>query len=131
MRVLVLGATGFIGARLSAALAASGHDGHGGAAAGHVIMANTGNAALQDRTLARVEPGVTAGSGRRTLAEELLSHLKLGEVERLRYVSTGGTSVDGWVVKPPGFDRSTAKLLQKRTAGSVYDYKHGLLSWHG
>ena len=38
-------------------------------------MANTGNAALQDRTLARVEPGVTAGSGRRTLAEELHSHL--------------------------------------------------------
>ena len=38
--------------------------------------------------------------------EELLSRLKLGEVERIRYASTGGTSVDGWIVKPPGFDRS-------------------------
>ncbi|PYP75406.1 MAG: S9 family peptidase [Gemmatimonadetes bacterium] len=57
-----------------------------------------------------VRLGTTPNSGEVTqltrVNEELLSHLKLGEVERLRFVSTGGTSVDGWVVKPPGFDPS-------------------------
>ena len=37
---------------------------------------------------------------------DMLSRVKLGEVERIRYVSSGGAAVDGWVVKPPGFDRT-------------------------
>src|SRR5207244_1707648 len=36
--------------------------------------------------------------------EDLLARIKLGDVERVTYTSTNGTKVDGWVVKPPGFD---------------------------
>jgi dipeptidyl aminopeptidase/acylaminoacyl peptidase len=36
--------------------------------------------------------------------DDLLANVKLGEVERIRYASTGGATVDGWIVKPPGFD---------------------------
>ena len=36
--------------------------------------------------------------------EDMLSRIKLGDVERITYTSTSGTKVDGWVVKPPGFD---------------------------
>jgi dipeptidyl aminopeptidase/acylaminoacyl peptidase len=38
--------------------------------------------------------------------EDVLGRVKLGDVERVRYTSTGNTTVDGWVVKPPGFDPS-------------------------
>ncbi|HEU4565683.1 MAG TPA: S9 family peptidase [Gemmatimonadaceae bacterium] len=38
--------------------------------------------------------------------EDLLARVRLGEVERIRYASTGGTQVDGWIVKPPDFDPS-------------------------
>ena len=38
--------------------------------------------------------------------EDVLARVKLGQVERVRYTSTGGTTVDGWVVKPPNFDAS-------------------------
>ena len=36
----------------------------------------------------------------------MLARIKLGDVDRIRYASTGGTLVDGWIVKPPGFDPS-------------------------
>jgi len=36
--------------------------------------------------------------------DDLLARINLGDVERVRYASTGGAQVDGWVVKPPGFD---------------------------
>jgi dipeptidyl aminopeptidase/acylaminoacyl peptidase len=38
--------------------------------------------------------------------DDLLSRIKLGEVERVVYTSTSGTKVDGWLVKPPAFDAS-------------------------
>jgi dipeptidyl aminopeptidase/acylaminoacyl peptidase len=38
--------------------------------------------------------------------DDVLGRVKLGTVERVRYTSTGNTTVDGWVVKPPGFDAS-------------------------
>ncbi|HET9268845.1 MAG TPA: S9 family peptidase, partial [Vicinamibacterales bacterium] len=38
--------------------------------------------------------------------EDLLAGVTLGEVEHIRYESTGGTKVDGWIVKPPAFDPS-------------------------
>ena len=34
----------------------------------------------------------------------VLSGLRLGELEEVSYQSTGGTKIQGWVVKPPGFD---------------------------
>jgi dipeptidyl aminopeptidase/acylaminoacyl peptidase len=36
--------------------------------------------------------------------EDLLARVRLGEVERLRFASSGGARVEGWLVKPPGFD---------------------------
>lgn len=38
--------------------------------------------------------------------EDLLAGVTLGEVENIRYESTGGTKVDGWIVKPPAFEAS-------------------------
>ena len=38
--------------------------------------------------------------------EDLLSRVKLGDVEEIWYTSSGNTRVHGWVVKPPGFDPS-------------------------
>jgi dipeptidyl aminopeptidase/acylaminoacyl peptidase len=38
--------------------------------------------------------------------EDVLTRVKLGQVERVRYTSSGNTTVDGWVVKPPDFDAS-------------------------
>jgi dipeptidyl aminopeptidase/acylaminoacyl peptidase len=38
--------------------------------------------------------------------EDLLARVALGDVERVTYTSSGNTTVDGWVVKPPGFDAS-------------------------
>ena len=36
--------------------------------------------------------------------EDLLAGTRLGEVEEIWYTSTGGARVQGWVVKPPGFN---------------------------
>ncbi len=36
--------------------------------------------------------------------EALLSRIRLGDVEEIWYPSTGGARVQGWIVKPPGFD---------------------------
>lgn len=35
---------------------------------------------------------------------DMLTHIKLGSVEKFTYSSTGGEKVDGWIVKPPAFD---------------------------
>ena len=38
--------------------------------------------------------------------EDVLAGIRLGDVEELWYTSSGGTRVQGWLVKPPGFDRT-------------------------
>ena len=38
--------------------------------------------------------------------DDLLARITLGSVERVTYTSSGGARVDGWIVKPPGFDPS-------------------------
>lgn len=35
---------------------------------------------------------------------DMLGHIKLGAVEKFTYSSTGGSRIEGWIVKPPGFD---------------------------
>jgi dipeptidyl aminopeptidase/acylaminoacyl peptidase len=35
--------------------------------------------------------------------DDVLARVELGDVERITYKSSGGTTVDGWIVKPPGF----------------------------
>ena len=36
--------------------------------------------------------------------DDILAGKRLGDVEEIWYESTGGTQVQGWIVKPPGFD---------------------------
>jgi dipeptidyl aminopeptidase/acylaminoacyl peptidase len=38
--------------------------------------------------------------------EDLLTGVTLGDVEEISYTSTGGTKVQGWLVKPPAFDKT-------------------------
>ena len=38
--------------------------------------------------------------------DDVLGGIRLGEVEKITYRSTGGATIDGWIVKPPSFDRS-------------------------
>jgi dipeptidyl aminopeptidase/acylaminoacyl peptidase len=38
--------------------------------------------------------------------EAALSRIHLGTLEEINYVSSGGARIQGWVVKPPGFDAS-------------------------
>ena len=38
--------------------------------------------------------------------DDVLARIKLGDVERIKYTSSSGTVVDGWIVKPPNFDAS-------------------------
>lgn len=38
--------------------------------------------------------------------DDLLRGVRLAAVEQIRYPSSGGASVQGWIVKPPGFDPS-------------------------
>jgi dipeptidyl aminopeptidase/acylaminoacyl peptidase len=38
--------------------------------------------------------------------DDLLATVALGEVEPITYTSSGGAKVEGWLVKPPGFDPS-------------------------
>ena len=41
-----------------------------------------------------------------SLNEDLLGHKTLGEVEELTWESVGGLEIEGWIVKPPGFDEN-------------------------
>jgi dipeptidyl aminopeptidase/acylaminoacyl peptidase len=38
--------------------------------------------------------------------EDLLGRVKLGDLEEIWYTSSGGARVQGWIVKPPGFNAS-------------------------
>ncbi len=38
--------------------------------------------------------------------DDLLEGVKLGEVEEILYESSGGAKVQGWIVKPPAFDKA-------------------------
>ena len=55
-------------------------------------------------------PKGTGGAGTVTqltrVNEDMLRGKKLGAVEEVWYTSTGGTKVQGWIVKPPSFDAS-------------------------
>lgn len=63
--------------------------------------------------------------------DELLSRVKLGDVERLRYRSSGGSQVDGWMVKPPGFDRSKRyPLIMEIHGGPHAAYNVGFSFMH-
>jgi dipeptidyl aminopeptidase/acylaminoacyl peptidase len=70
-----------------------------------VRLSLAGNAALQPLT--RVN-------------EDLLAGITLGEVEKIQYTSTANTKVDGWIVKPPGFNPSTRYPLVMEIHGGPH-----------
>ena len=57
---------------------------------------------------ADVAAGSRGGAPRKLtqLNEDLLAHRELGEVEELTWESVGGLEIEGWIVKPPGFDEN-------------------------
>jgi len=55
---------------------------------------------------------------------DILDYVQLGKVEEVRYASTDGTEIQGWLVKPPNFDPSKKYPLILRIHGgphSMYD----------
>jgi len=58
------------------------------------------------------------------LNEDVLRDVALGEVEEIRYTSTDGLEIQGWIVKPPDFDPSETYPLILRIHGgpwAMYD----------
>lgn len=55
---------------------------------------------------ADVSAGRRGGEPRKLTAlnEDVLAHRELGEVEEITWTSAGGLEIEGWIVKPPGFD---------------------------
>lgn len=51
---------------------------------------------------------------------DLLENLKLGAVEEIRYKSTDGLEVQGWIVKPPSFDPNKKYPLILRIHGGPH-----------
>ncbi len=51
---------------------------------------------------------------------DILDFVQLGEVEEVRYQSTDGTEIQGWLVKPPGFDPEQKYPLILRIHGGPH-----------
>jgi len=70
----------------------------------------TGLEARYDRPndVARIDLRKAGGPTVRLTAanDDVLGRIQLGEVEKITYRSTGGATIDGWIVKPPSFDAS-------------------------
>ncbi len=59
----------------------------------------------------------------------MLRGIKLGDVERIRYASSGGATVDGWIVKPPGFDPSQKYPLIMEIHGGPHGMYNVGFNW--
>lgn len=51
---------------------------------------------------------------------DVLDQIELGEVEEVRYTSTDGTEIQGWLVKPPNFDPDKKYPLILRIHGGPH-----------
>ena len=60
---------------------------------------------------------------------DVLDRIKLGKVEELWYTSTGGTKVEGWIIKPPGFDPSKKYPLIMEIHGGPHGMYNGAFSY--
>ena len=60
---------------------------------------------------------------------DMLRGITLGEVERIRYASSGGATVDGWIVKPPGFDPSRKYPLIMEIHGGPHGMYNVAFNW--
>lgn len=78
----------------------------GGTVAAAVLSSSQSPPDIVRVTLGRSAAGAGAITRLTRVNEDLLARVKLGEVERVRYTSSGSTPVEGWIVKPPAFDPS-------------------------
>jgi dipeptidyl aminopeptidase/acylaminoacyl peptidase len=77
------------------------------------------------------------GSGNRTgdvtqlthVNDDLLARIKLGDVEKFSYTSTNGARVDGWIVKPPGFEASRKYPLIMEIHGGPHGAYNGAFNY--
>ena len=60
---------------------------------------------------------------------DVLDGIKLGKVEELWYTSTGGTRVEGWIIKPPGFDAAKKYPLIMEIHGGPHGMYNGAFSY--
>ena len=60
---------------------------------------------------------------------DVLDGIKLGKVEELWYMSTGGTRVEGWIIKPPGFDPAKKYPLIMEIHGGPHGMYNGAFSY--
>lgn len=61
--------------------------------------------------------------------DDVLARKELGEVEEIWYESTGGTRVQGWIVKPPDFDESRIYPLVLHIHGGPHGMYNVSFSW--
>jgi dipeptidyl aminopeptidase/acylaminoacyl peptidase len=100
-------------------------------------MSRNGQLAVAVRSSYHEPPDVVRVDLRRNAAvtpltevnADLLDRIKLGEVERIRYASTGGAEVDGWIVKPPGFDPSRKYPLIMEIHGGPHGMYNVAFNW--
>jgi len=57
--------------------------------------------------------------------DDVLGRIRLGDVEKITYRSTGGATIDGWIVKPPSFDRSRKYPLIMEIHGGPHGSYNG------
>lgn len=61
--------------------------------------------------------------------DDVLGRKQLGEVEEIWYESTGGTQIQGWIVKPPDFDESETYPLILHIHGGPHGMYNVSFSW--
>ena len=60
---------------------------------------------------------------------DVLDRIHLGSTETVWYASTGGTRVEGWIIKPPGFDKSKKYPLIMEIHGGPHGMYSGAFSY--
>ena len=60
---------------------------------------------------------------------DVLQGVKLGAEEEVWYTSTGGARVEGWIIKPPGFDRGKKYPLIMEIHGGPHGMYNGAFSY--
>jgi dipeptidyl aminopeptidase/acylaminoacyl peptidase len=60
---------------------------------------------------------------------DVLERIRLGSTETVWYASTGGTKVEGWIIKPPGFDKTKKYPLIMEIHGGPHGMYNGTFSY--
>src|SRR5258706_3883995 len=60
---------------------------------------------------------------------DVLDRIRIGSTESVWYASSGGARVQGWIVKPPGFDRTKKYPLIMEIHGGPHGMYNGAFSY--